>query len=213
VSAFEELTAAVLPLPLTGLVGRDKDPEVLQEWLAEPSARLILSHAAEALSWYEEILKLSIPPAARSRALVRGALMWLMKAEPARGRSMLIEARALAHSVGDTYLVAHAEALLGRVENVTGNASAASGHFVQAVETFETLGIHWGAGSAMTGWANLALTTDDADRAQRLLDGATAVLRDAGPWFLTSVLLELASQSGIFARAGRLDEVGRTCRW
>ena len=115
--------------------------------------------------------------------------MWLMKAEPARGRSMLTEARALAHSVGDMYLVAHAEALLGRVENVTGNASAASGHFVQAVETFETLGIHWGAGSAMTGWANLALATDDADRAQRLLDGATAALRDAGPWFLTSVLL------------------------
>ena len=30
---------------------------------------VIRSHAAEALSWYEEILKLSVPPAARSRAL------------------------------------------------------------------------------------------------------------------------------------------------
>ena len=149
---------------------------------------VIRSHAAEALSWYEEILKLSVPPEARSRALVGGALMWLMKAEPARGRSMLIEARALAHSVGDMYLVAHAEALLGRVENVTGNGSAASDHFVQAVETFEKLGIHWGAGSAMTGWANLALATGDAAHAQRLLDGATAMLRDAGPWCLTSVL-------------------------
>ena len=149
---------------------------------------VIRSHAAEALSWYEEILNLSVPPPARSRALVGGALMWLMKAEPARGRSMLIEARALAHSVGDMYLVAHAEALLGRVENIAGNVSAASDHFVQAVETFETLGIHWGAGSAMTGWANLALATDDAAHAQRLLDGATAMLRDAGPWCLTSVL-------------------------
>ena len=37
----EELTAAVLPLPLTGLLGRDKDLEVLLEWLAEPGARLI----------------------------------------------------------------------------------------------------------------------------------------------------------------------------
>jgi predicted ATPase/DNA-binding XRE family transcriptional regulator len=149
---------------------------------------VIRSHAAEALSWYEEILKLSVPPAARSRALVGGALMWLMKGEPARGRGMLTEGRALAHSVGDMYLVAHAEALLGRLENVTGNVSAASDHFVQAVETFETLGIYWGAGSAMTGWANLALATDDAACAQRLLDGATAMLRDAGPWCLTSVL-------------------------
>src|SRR4029450_4008465 len=117
-----------------------------------------------------------------------GALMWLMKGEPARGRSMLTEGRALAHSVGDLYLVAHAEALLGRIENVTGNVSAASDHFVQAVETFEALGIHWGAGSAMTGWANLALATDAAAHAQRLLDRATAMLQDAGPWCLTSVL-------------------------
>ena len=34
----------------------------------------------------------------------------------------------------------------------------------------------------------LALATGDAGQAERLLDEATSVLRDAGPWFLTSAL-------------------------
>src|SRR5262245_28635329 len=36
-----ELGALSLPLPLTALVGRDADVQALQQWLAEPGARLI----------------------------------------------------------------------------------------------------------------------------------------------------------------------------
>ncbi len=36
--------------------------------------------------------------------------------------------------------------------------------------------------------ALLALATGDAGQAERLLDEATSVLREAGPWFLTWAL-------------------------
>jgi transcriptional regulator with XRE-family HTH domain len=40
-AAVDELTDAVLPLPLTSLLGRDEDVETLRRWLADPTARLI----------------------------------------------------------------------------------------------------------------------------------------------------------------------------
>ena len=45
-----------------------------------------------------------------------------------------------------------------------------------------------GTGNALSGMAVLALATGDAAHAERLLDEATSVLRDAGPWFLTWAL-------------------------
>src|SRR4029450_12346536 len=40
-TAAEELGGALLPQPLTGLLGRDGDVETLRRWLADPDARLI----------------------------------------------------------------------------------------------------------------------------------------------------------------------------
>lgn len=39
--AVDALGAAALPLPLTSLLGRDRDVEVLRRWFADPAARLI----------------------------------------------------------------------------------------------------------------------------------------------------------------------------
>jgi predicted ATPase/DNA-binding XRE family transcriptional regulator len=40
-AAVDELSTASLPLPLTALIGRDRDVELLRQWLADPAARLI----------------------------------------------------------------------------------------------------------------------------------------------------------------------------
>ena len=51
--------------------------------------------------------------------------------------------------------------------------------------------------------ASVALATGDADQAERLLDEATAVLRQAGPWFLTWALYVRAI---LAVRRGNADE-------
>ena len=40
-AAADELSGVTLPLPLTALLGRDADMQVLRSWLADPAARLI----------------------------------------------------------------------------------------------------------------------------------------------------------------------------
>ena len=40
-AAVDELSSVSLPLPLTVLVGRDQDVQILRNWLADPAARLI----------------------------------------------------------------------------------------------------------------------------------------------------------------------------
>jgi predicted ATPase/DNA-binding XRE family transcriptional regulator len=40
-AAVDELSTASLPLPLTHLVGRDRDVALLRQWIADPAARLI----------------------------------------------------------------------------------------------------------------------------------------------------------------------------
>ena len=47
-------------------------------------------------------------------------------------------------------------------------------------------------GSALTGLAGVALTNGDIGEAERLLDEATTVLRQAGPWYLTFALFARA---------------------
>src|SRR5690349_9145951 len=39
--AVDDLGGALLPLPLTALIGRDRDLRTLRSWLADPSLRLI----------------------------------------------------------------------------------------------------------------------------------------------------------------------------
>jgi ATP/maltotriose-dependent transcriptional regulator MalT len=43
-------------------------------------------------------------------------------------------------------------------------------------------------GNALSGMAGVALASGDVDQAERLLDEATSVLRNAGPWFLSLTL-------------------------
>ncbi|HET7220643.1 MAG TPA: helix-turn-helix domain-containing protein [Vicinamibacterales bacterium] len=146
---------------------------------------LIRGRAAEGLQWYERTLNLpDLPPAVESRVLVAAAVMSHTQGDPARARARVVRALELSRAEGDTSVMVHAENLLGHVEQTSGNAAAASDLFTRSRDGFRTLGIPWGAGNALIGLASVALATGDTDRAERLLDEATAVLRDAGPWFL-----------------------------
>lgn len=145
-------------------------------------------HAAEGRSWYEKILSLSsLPPAAESRSLVGAALMGYSQGELALARSRLNRAMATA-SGDDVEVFALAENLSGRVEHAYGDVDAARTQFARSAERYRARSITWGAGSALTGMAAVALTTGDFDRAEQLLDEATSELQHTGPWFLTLAL-------------------------
>jgi predicted ATPase/DNA-binding XRE family transcriptional regulator len=144
---------------------------------------LIRGHATEGLRWYEQTLKLpSVPPAAESRALLGSAIMWFSRGELERARSDLAAALAPTHHMSEQ-MVALAETMLGHVELAVRNVDAARDRFAQSLERFRGLAIPWGIGHALSGMAWVALATGDVSQAQRLLDEAASVLRDAGPWF------------------------------
>jgi predicted ATPase len=165
---------------------------------------LIRGHAVEGLQWYEEILKLtSLPPAAELRALAGAAVMWYTQGELVRARTELDRALALPHGAGDMDVVAQAENLSGHVEHALGNVNAARDRFTHSVEGFRALAIPSGVGIALSGLALIALATGDAGKAERLLDEATSVLRQAGPWFLTWALYVRAI---LAVRRGNPDE-------
>jgi predicted ATPase/DNA-binding XRE family transcriptional regulator len=150
---------------------------------------LIRGHASEGLQWYEQILNLpSLPPAAESKALLGAAGMWWTQGELGRARTGLNRVLALAHGAGDMEMIAQAEHMSGHVEHAVGNVSTARDRFARSIEGFQALGIPSGAGTALSGMAVLALATGDAGQAERLLNEATSVLRQAGPWFLTWAL-------------------------
>ncbi|HVH28393.1 MAG TPA: helix-turn-helix domain-containing protein [Vicinamibacterales bacterium] len=165
---------------------------------------LIRGHAAEGLRWHEQILNLpSLPPAAELRALAGAAVLWYTQGELERARTALKRALSLPHGVGERYVVAQAEYLSGHVEHTAGNVSAARERFTSSIEGFRALAIPWGTGHALSGMAALALATGDADQAERLLDEATSLLRDVGPWFLTWALYVRAI---LAVRRGKTDE-------
>jgi predicted ATPase/DNA-binding XRE family transcriptional regulator len=150
---------------------------------------LIRGHAGEGLQWYERILNLpSLPAAAESRALLGAAGMWWTQGELGRARTGLNRVLVLAHGAGDMEMIAQAEHMSGHVEHAVGNVSTARDRFARSIEGFRALGILSGAGTALSGMAVLALATGDAAQAERLLNEATSVLRQAGPWFLTWAL-------------------------
>jgi non-specific serine/threonine protein kinase len=110
---------------------------------------------------------------------------------------------ALAHEAGDLETVAQGEHLSGHVEHALGNVVVARDRFAASIERFRALAIPSGTGNALSGMAVLALATGDADRAEHLLDEATSVLRQAGPWFLTWTLYVRAV---LAVRRGYADE-------
>jgi ATP/maltotriose-dependent transcriptional regulator MalT len=111
--------------------------------------------------------------------------MCYTQGELGRVRTANERALALAQSVGDMGLVAETEMLLGHVEHVAGNVSAARDRFTHSVEGFRAQAIPWGTGYALSRLAEVALASGDARQAERLLDEAASVLRHAGPWFLS----------------------------
>jgi ATP/maltotriose-dependent transcriptional regulator MalT len=150
---------------------------------------LIRGRGAEGLHWYERILDLpSLAPAVESRTLTGAAALWYSRGELARANTALTRALQLAHDCGDRSIAIHADLVLAHVENGQGNASAACQRFTRSVDGFLGLGIPWGAGNALSGMALGMLDGGDASGAEQLLDKASVVLRQAGPWFRSLAL-------------------------
>jgi transcriptional regulator with XRE-family HTH domain len=66
-AAVDELSAAALPRPLTSLLGRDRDVELLQLWLADPGGRPDTDHRA-GRRWAKPVWRWSL----RARLRMRG---------------------------------------------------------------------------------------------------------------------------------------------
>jgi ATP/maltotriose-dependent transcriptional regulator MalT len=149
----------------------------------------IRGHAAEGLSWYQQVLNQSLPPAAESKALLGAAVMWYAHGKLEHARTALTRARALAHASGDMDTVVRTDDLTARVEWSLGNLESARDWFTRSIEGFYALAVPWGAGNGLIGLSGIAIENDDRDEAERLLDEATLVLRRAGSWFLARALI------------------------
>jgi ATP/maltotriose-dependent transcriptional regulator MalT len=128
-------------------------------------------------------------------------VLWYTRGELERAHTALDRALWLAH--GDMGAVVWAQDLSARVEHALGNLKAARDWFALALEGFRSLAIPWGRGNALSGMASVALATGDTGQAERLLDEAMPVLRQAGPWFLTWALNVRAI---VAVRRGNADE-------
>ena len=149
---------------------------------------VIRGHAIEGLRWYEEILsRPPLPPGAEPRVLNGAAVMRYMQGDFDRARTDVSRALILAEGSGDTDAAVHAEWILGFVEHAVGNLDAARDCLARSVKGFR-------AGDSVGDRAIVDRTGVGrgpqpaiVDQAERLLDEATSVLRDAGPWFLSLV--------------------------
>ena len=80
--------------------------------------------------------------------------------------------------------------------------TAAREKFTRSIAAFQAQEMPWGTGSALSGMASVALRTGDVGHAERLLDEATSVLQQAGPWFLN---LTLYVHANLAVRRGHAD--------
>ncbi len=187
---------------LKWLIERGRAPEASDVVWGLKYFWLIRGYAAEGLQWCQEILNLaSLPPAAELKALEAAAVLWYTQGDLERARTGLARILSLCHA-RDAHLVV-AEDLGARVEHALGNLTSARDGFSRAVEGFQSLGISWGLGNALSGMASAALASGDTDQAERLLVQAMPVLRQAGPWFLTWGLYVRAI---VAVRRGNADE-------
>jgi predicted ATPase/DNA-binding XRE family transcriptional regulator len=174
---------------LTWLIDRDRPAEASDIAWSLFFFWGIRGHAAEGIRWYEQILsRAPLLPAVESRALLGSGAMQYTQGELGLARLAVTRALALAHETDDRVMVARAENLLGDIEHSVGNADASREHFARGVEGFRALSLPWGLGNSLTGLATVVLATGDAAHAERLLDEATSVLRQAAPWFLSWTL-------------------------
>jgi predicted ATPase/transcriptional regulator with XRE-family HTH domain len=164
---------------------------------------VIRGRAVEGLRWYEQALSGSgLPPAAEARALLGAAIMTYTQGNLEDARTRAHRALELARSADDRSVVVQAENLLGHIEHASGNAASAGELFTRSVEGFKALGVAWGTGNALIGKAGVTLAFGDTAKAERLLDEATSVLRETGPWFLN---LPLYVRAILAVRRGDAD--------
>jgi predicted ATPase/DNA-binding XRE family transcriptional regulator len=164
---------------------------------------MIRGHAAEGLRWCEQALNCPLPPEAESKALYGAAAMRFTQGEIDRAHVAVARALAIAQRIGRRELVAQAENLFGYVEHAAGNMDAARDRFTRSIEAFRALAIPWGTGNALNGLARVHLAVGDVARAEALLEEATSVLRQAGPWFLS---LTLSVRANLAIRRGNAHD-------
>jgi len=146
---------------------------------------LIRGRAGEGLQWYQQVLGFpDLPAASESRMLVGAAVMWHTSGELEQARSAAGRALALAREADDTAVMVHALHLLGHIEQARGNTDNATVLLAQSLDGFKAASTPWGIGNALVGMATAALAARDVQKAERLLEEASSVLRQAGPWFL-----------------------------
>jgi predicted ATPase/DNA-binding XRE family transcriptional regulator len=163
---------------------------------------LIRARGTEALQWCQRVLNLpQVPAAAEAKALVGGSVMWYTQGQVAHAREWLSRALSLGPDVAAD-VVAMAEILFGHVEQATGNQRAAHERFTRSIDQFGALSSAWGIGNALMGMASVTLASGDIIAAERLLDEATSVLRQAGPWFLN---LPLYIRANVAVQRGDAD--------
>jgi predicted ATPase/DNA-binding XRE family transcriptional regulator len=170
---------------LAWLIERDRPVEAADIAWGLMFFWLIRGRAAEGRQWYDQILHLSdIPSTSASRMLIGAAVMSHTLGDLERARSAAASALAIATDERDPVVVVHAQLLMGHIEQASGNVDHANILLGESVEGFTRLAIPWGNGNALIGMASIALAARDVQKAERLLDEATGVLRSAGPWFL-----------------------------
>ncbi|HET9191630.1 MAG TPA: helix-turn-helix domain-containing protein [Vicinamibacterales bacterium] len=174
---------------LTWLIARGRGAEAAEIGWGLMFFWMIRGHLAEGLSWYEATLDLTpLPPAAETRALTGAALMWFSQGEFTRARAAL--GRTFGHPHGvDAVVLAGAQDIAARVELGFGDLRAAHDFFARAIEGFKALALPWGTGNSLIGMSAIPLETGDDQWADRLLDEATSVLGDSGPWFVARAFL------------------------
>ena len=146
---------------------------------------LIRGRAGEGLQWYQQILGLpDLPAASESRMLVGAAVMSHTSGDLEQARSAASRALGLAREADETTVMLHALHLLGHIEQARGNVDNANVLLGQSLDGFKAASMPWGIGNALVGMATAALAARDVQKAERLLDEASSVLRHAGPWFL-----------------------------
>ena len=149
---------------------------------------MIRGHAVEGLWWCEQILaQPALTTEIESGTIVGAALMRYMQGESGGDPATLERALTLARAAGDLGVVAPAETMLGHIEHARGNVDAARDRFARGIDAYRTLALPWAVGSALSGLGGAVLAAGDTAQAERLLEEATTVLADAGPWFMSPV--------------------------
>ncbi len=165
---------------------------------------LIQGRGTEALQWFQQMAKVpGIRPAIETKALVGASVMWYTQGQLRHARDGLTRALAVGRDSADADVLAMAEILFGHVEQAGGNLDGSRERFARGIQRARTISSAWGIGNALLGMAGISLATGDIDAAERVLDQATLVFRDAGPWFLN---LPLYIRANLALRRGKADE-------